>query len=201
VVGEAARLIRATLLIAASLMATGIAGAQSPTWTVDGNCRDGRPHGPYQLRSGSGQLRIAGAFNEGKRTGSFIFWTADGVRAAHVPYDDDLRNGTVALWYEGPPGREPPPRFESVWHHGTRDGATRSWYTNGRRRSETDYAGGRIAGTIGWTDTGAPVTDAVAHEMAGHDAGVADAIYASLDALIRDHSPHCESLPNGVRAN
>jgi hypothetical protein len=192
VVGEAARLIRATLFIAASLMAAGIAGAQLPTWTVDGNCRDGRPHGPYQLRSGSGQLRIAGAFNEGKRTGSFIFWAADGVRAAHVPYDDDLRNGTVALWYEGPPGREPPRRFESVWHHGTRDGATRSWYTNGRRRSETDYAGGRIAGTIGWTESGEPVTEAVAREMAEHDAGVADAIYASLDALIRDHPPHCE---------
>lgn len=191
-VGEAARLIRATLFIAASLIAAGIAGAQSPAWTVDGNCRDGRPHGPYQLRSGNGQLRIAGAFNEGKRTGSFIFWTADGVRAAHVPYDDDVRNGTVALWYEGPPGREPPRRFESVWHHGERDGATRSWYPDGRRRSETGYAGGRIAGTIGWTDAGEPVTDAVAHEMAEHDAGVAAAIYANLDALIRDHLPHCE---------
>jgi len=28
--------------------------------------------------------------------------------------------------------------------------------------------------------------------MAEHDAGVADAIYANLDALIRDHLPHCE---------
>jgi hypothetical protein len=191
VVGEAARLIRATLFVAASLSAAGIAGAPA-TWIVDSNCRDGQPQGPYQLRSSDGQLRIAGAFNEGKRTGSFIFWTAEGVRAAHVPYDDDLRNGTVALWYEGPPGREPPRRFESVWHHGAREGATRAWYADGRRRSETDYAGGRIAGTIGWTDTGAAVTDAVAHEMAEHDAGVADAIYASLDALIRDHLPRCE---------
>jgi len=190
-VGEAARLIRATLFVAASLYAAGIAGAPA-TWIVDGNCRDGRPQGPYQLRSGDGQLRIAGAFNEGKRTGSFIFWTAEGVRAAHVPYDDDLRNGTVAIWYDGPPGREPPRRFESVWHHGKRDGATRAWYEDGRRRSETDYAGGRIAGTIGWTNTGEPVTDGIAREMAEHDAGVADAIYANLDALIRDHLPHCE---------
>jgi hypothetical protein len=191
VVGEAARLIRATLFVAASLFAAGIAGAPA-TWIVDGNCRDGRPQGPYQLRSGDGQLRIAGAFNEGKRTGSFIFWTAEGVRAAHVPYDDDLRNGTVAIWYDGPPGREPPRRFESVWHHGKRDGATRAWYEDGRRRSETDYAGGSIAGTVGWTDAGESVPAAVAREMAEHDAGVADAIYANLDALIRDHLPRCE---------
>lgn len=191
-VGEAARLIRALLVIAASLPAAGITAAPSPAWIVDGNCRDGRSQGPYQLRSGDGQLRVAGAFNEGQRTGSFIFWTADGVRAAHVPYDNGVRNGTLAMWYAGPPGREPPRRFESVWHHGSRDGQTRSWYADGQRRSETDYARGRIVGTIGWSDAGAPLTDAAAREMAQHDAAVADAMYAKLDALVRDHLPRCE---------
>jgi antitoxin component YwqK of YwqJK toxin-antitoxin module len=192
VVGEAARLIRATLFIAASLTAAGIAGAQSPAWTVDGNCRDGRPHGPYQLRSDNGQLRIAGAFNEGKRTGSFIFWSAQGVRAAHVPYDNDVRNGTVALWYDGPPGREPARRFESVWHRGNRDGATRSWYADGHRRAETDYADGRISRTIGWSDAGELLADDAAREMAERDEAAAGAIYAELDALIRGHLPNCE---------
>jgi hypothetical protein len=191
VVGEAARLIRATLFVAASLFAAGIAGAPA-TWIVDGNCRDGRPQGPYQLRSGDGQLRIAGAFNEGKRTGSFIFWSAQGVRAAHIPYDNDVRNGTVALWYEGPPGREPARRFESVWHRGNRDGPTRAWYADGHRRSETDYADGRITHTIGWSDAGELLSDAAAREMAEHDAAAADTIYAELDALIRDHLPRCE---------
>ena len=191
-VGEAARLIRAMSFSAASLLAAGVAGAPSPAWIVDGNCRDGQVQGPYQLRGSDGQLRIAGAFNEGRRTGSFIFWTANGVRAAHIPYDNGVRNGTVAIWYEGPPGREPARRFESVWHHGARDGPTRAWYADGHRRSETEYADGHIVRTIGWTDEGELASDTAARAMAEHDEAAIDAIYAALDALIRDHLPKCE---------
>ncbi len=106
-VGEAARLTRAIVGIAAASMTAAIVAAPVPSWLVDANCRDGQAQGPYQLRTGNGQLRVVGAFNEGMRTGSFIFWTANGVRAAHVPYDNNLRNGTVALWYDGPSERSP----------------------------------------------------------------------------------------------
>jgi hypothetical protein len=192
VVGEAARLIRATLVLAVSSLAAAIAAAAPQTWSVEGTCRDGQPQGPYELRSGDGQLRVAGAFNEGRRTGSFIFWAEDGARAAHVPYDNGVRNGTLALWYPGPPGREPARRFESVWHHGSRDGEMRSWYADGQRRSDADYAAGRLVSAIGWTDTGARLGDAAARELAEHEAASADAIYGELDTLIRDHLPRCD---------
>ena len=48
-----------------------------------GSCRDGQPHGRYELRDRRGKLRVAGAFNRGRRTGSFIFWTAAGSRCPH----------------------------------------------------------------------------------------------------------------------
>jgi hypothetical protein len=192
VVGRASIVARVLAGLAGVLVvAQGLAAADDVLRASSG-CRAGRPQGPYQVRGDNGQLRVAGAFNDGTRTGSFIFWRANGVREAHVPYDNGVRNGTLALWYPGPPGREPARRFESVWHHGSRDGEMRSWYADGQRRSDADYAAGRIVSAIGWTDTGARLGDAAARELAEHETASADAIYGELDTLIRDHLPRCD---------
>ena len=181
------------LLAAAAWIAAGVATAQAPAWIVDVSCRDGQPHGRYELRTGDGALRVAGAFNHGKRTSSFIFWSATGARIAHIPYDEDRRNGTLAVWYATAlPGVEPPRRFESVWRNGARDGTTRSWYRDGRRRSETEYELGRQVASIGWTDAGAKLGERTAREVAERDAAAADAQYAELEALVRTHLPHCD---------
>jgi hypothetical protein len=162
-----------------------------PAWNVVGGCRDGKAQGPYQLRSGNGDLRVAGAFNEGMRTGSFIFWREGGVREAHVPYDNGLRNGTVATWYDGPPGYEPSRQFESSWRRGVREGETRSWYASGRPRSKIDYRNGQIVAAQAWRDDGTALGDAAARALATKDEQTADAQYAEHDALVRDHPPEC----------
>ena len=194
-VGEAAPLTRILALLAAlgcpPLGAATGPGAL-PAWVVDANCRDGELQGSYQLRTPDGRLRVAGAFNNGKRTGSFIFWNSDGVRLAHVPYDEGERNGTVATWYPGAAGAEPPRRFESAWRRGRRDGLTRSWYEDGQRRSETEYAAGEIVATAGWTDAGARLRDDAARALARRDAEAADAQYAELDRLVSEHLPRCD---------
>lgn len=190
-VGPARRLTQAALAFAAAV-ANGVGAATMATWVADGNCRDGRPQGPYELRTGEGQLRVAGAFNEGTRTGSFIFWSDAGVRIAHLPFDQGLLNGTVAIWYEAPPGREPPRRFESAWRHGKRDGETRSWYRDGQPRAQTQYAAGRIVASAAWTDVGARLSDPAARELARQDAAAVDDLYAELDALVREHMPRCD---------
>jgi len=188
VVGGPATLARALTGLAVALLVAPILAAPD---TIIGGCRDGRAQGPYQLRGDDGQLRIAGAFNEGRRTGSFIFWRPNGVREAHVPYDNGTRNGTVATWYEGPSGREPARHIESAWRHGRRDGETRTWYPDGGRRSQTQYANGRIVSSVGWTDAGDVLPDRAARELALHDAQSADAAYARRDALITEHMPRC----------
>lgn len=183
--------VRVLAGMAGVLFAAQAPAAADEALRASGGCRTGRAHGPYQLRGGDGQLRVAGAFNDGTRTGSFIFWRANGVREAHVPYDNGVRNGTVAAWYDGPPGREPVPHFESAWRHGRRDGQARSWYPDGHRRSETEYVNGRIVASAGWTASGEPLSDAAAREQAQRDERVADAEYARHDALIRNHMPNC----------
>jgi hypothetical protein len=190
VVGEGTRLTR--LLLAALLLATAVRAAAQPVWAVDGGCRDRQPHGRYELRD-HGNLRAVGAFNHGKRTGSFIFWTVDGARVAHIPYDDDIRHGTLATWFAPrSAGGDPPRRFESSWRRGTRDGPTRSWYRDGRPRGESDYAHGQLIAAAAWLETGARVPERTARDIAARDAGIADALHAELEALVRTHLPHCD---------
>jgi hypothetical protein len=189
-VGGAARVVRLVVAMAAAAVVAN-ALASPGELAASGGCRDGRAQGPYQLRSASGQLRIAGAFNEGTRTGSFIFWRDNGTREAHVPYDNGLRNGTVATWYDAPPDREPPPRVEAEWRHGLRDGITRTWYPDGRRRSQTEYAQGRIVASAAWSHAGEALPDHDARTLAEADEKLEDAAYERRSVLIATHMPSC----------
>lgn len=186
----AARIGQAVAAIAAAALVSGALAAPADL-AAKGGCRDGRAQGPYELRDAGGQLRVAGAFNEGTRTGSFIFWRGNGVREAHVPYDIGLRNGTVATWYEGASDREPPRHVESEWRHGVRDGTTRTWYPDGHPRSETEYAKGAIVSSGAWSDAGERLADDAARALAESDEQAADAAYAGLNDLIASHMPNC----------
>jgi len=190
VVGTNARL---TPLAVACWLAAGVAAAQSPAYVVDGSCRDGLPHGRYELRSSSGELRVAGAFNRGKRTGSFIFWDDAGSRIAHIPYDDDVRSGTLATWYEARTRAvEPARRDESSWRRGSREGVTRTWYRDGHRRTEAEFERGTVVTSVGWADAGARLSDRAARNAVERDAATADGQYVELEALVRTHLPHCD---------
>ena len=189
-VGKKARL---TPLAFACWLAAGLAAGESQTYVVDGNCRDGLAHGRYELRSADGNLRVVGAFNYGKRTGSFIFWDASGSRVAHIPYDDDARNGTLATWFHEPAGGvEPARRFESTWRRGARDGLTRTWYRDGHRRTEAEFEHGGIVASAGWSDAGPRLPERAARDAVERDATAADASYAELEALVRTHLPRCD---------
>jgi hypothetical protein len=190
VAGQGARL---TPFLLALVVAANAAGAQPPAWIVDGNCRDGTPHGRYELRTGSGELRVAGAFNHGRRTGSFIFWMASGSRVAHIPYDDDVRNGTLATWYEArAAGAEPARRDESTWRRGVREGLTRTWYRDGHRQTEAEFEHGIVVTSAGWADAGARLSDRAARDAAERAAAAAEQRYVELEALVRTYVPHCD---------
>ena len=110
-------------------VACGAVAATAASYVVTGNCRDGQPHGAYELRMPDGTLRVAGAFNRGKRTGSFIFWSSAGARIA-------------------PPALTTTMRSAARWRCGIRRRARRP---NPSRKLEAAYAGGRPAGdTRSW---------------------------------------------------
>jgi antitoxin component YwqK of YwqJK toxin-antitoxin module len=193
-VGQAHALIACCSMIAFAGTAPELAAAQE--LEVHAACRDGKPHGPYELRAPNGQLRLSGAFNRGTRTGSFIYWTRNGARIAHVPYDDDRKNGTLSLWYASSRSeREPQPKLQAGFAAGRRNGVTRSWYANGRPRTLFRYEMDVLADAQAWSRTGSPLAAAEARDMAARDRDLDDKYYASLDAIVTGHLPDCRDRP------
>ena len=166
--------------------------AAPPTYVVSGNCRDGQPHGAYELRMPDGTLRVTGAYARGKRTGSFLFWSSSGVRIALLPYEDDVMNGTVALWYLVPGGKaEPRSKLKAVYANGQHAGLARSWYSEGSPRAEFRYDHGALVSARAWTAAGAPLPEIDARAMAQHDVTLDAQFYNTLEAIVRDNPPPC----------
>ena len=189
----AAVVLRASvpLLLAASAPWTLAATA---SYIVSGNCRDGRPHGAYELRMPDGKLRVAGAFNHGKRIGSFLYWNAAGARIALLPFDDDAINGTVALWYLAASAKtEPKPKLEAAYANGLPAGDTRSWYPDGRPRAEFRYDQGVLAEARAWSAKGASLSGAESRAMAVRDRAADEQFYNTLLRIVRDNPPPCEA--------
>ncbi|MEP7327809.1 MAG: hypothetical protein ABI777_01260 [Betaproteobacteria bacterium] len=189
--GEAAQLIRCLGGVLALALA---ASAVAQDYAIEGSCRDGAPHGNYELRGPSGQVRVVGAFARGKRTGSFLFWSSVGARIAQLPFDDDALSGTVALWY--PPAgraREGQPKLEAAYAAGRLHGLKRSWHPDGRVRSEYHYDRGRLVDARAFNAMGAALATTAAEAQAARDLVTDDQYYATLADLVRAHRPQCPS--------
>lgn len=180
-------------LAAGVLFASFATVSAAQAFDVVGSCREGLPNGAYELRATDGRLRAVGALAHGKKTGTFIFWTTNGARVAVIPFDEDARNGTVAVWYSGERdwiegGR----KLEARYVDDRRHGLTRSWYTNGAPRSEYRYEQGRLIEARAWTDTGRALPEADAQDLAPRDAESDQALINSLVGLVDDHLPRCD---------
>ncbi|HVE50743.1 MAG TPA: hypothetical protein VNG69_14165 [Casimicrobiaceae bacterium] len=170
--------------------------AQGEALIVGAGCREGQVHGEWKLGAPDGSARAIGAFAKGKRTGSFIFWSPRGIRIAHVPYEDGLKNGTLALWHErGAPDGASAQWLEAPYAHGAINGIKRSWYRDGKLRSEDRYAAGQLIEAKAWDERGRPLPDDAARQRARADFDAEQALYLRLDKLIEANLPHCP--PNG----
>lgn len=166
-------------------------GAQE--FDVVGACRGGAPHGPYELRTQDGRLRVVGAFAQGRKTGTFIFWSSSGARVAVIPYQDDDKAGTVALWYTASNARrELQRKLEAPYVENQLHGIKRSWHPRGGRRAEFRYQRGVLTDAMAWEDDGSPRPREDAEAQAAADEVTDKRFFAVLEALIRDHPPRCE---------
>jgi len=185
VVGEAVAIAAVLALLATA--------APAQPFEVIGACREGVPNGAYELRAENGGVRIVGAFAHGRKTGTFIFWTAGGARLAVIPYDDDVRSGTVARWYTAKDGRSETGReLEAPYVDDRLHGVMRSWHPNGMQRTEDRYEHGTLLEAHAWTEGGAELPEADARSLALRDAEADQRYCARLLALVRDHLPQCE---------
>jgi hypothetical protein len=198
-VGETPRLrcvptpIRAAARLLIGIMAGGAAVACAQPYFVSGACRDGEPNGAYELRMPDGRLRVIGAFTKGRRTGTFVFWATSGARIAVIPYEDNLKAGTVALWYAPANAQADLPRkLEAAYVGDGLHGITRSWHANGNPRTELRYERRELVEARAWVEAGAPLPEVEARAIAGRDVATDDRFYATLEAIVADNRPRCE---------
>ena len=185
---------RAALTLFASLLASWAAAAGAQTYVVRVACRDGLPTGAYELRNPDGHLRVAGAFEHGRRNGSFFFWTSAGARIAQLPFDQDVMNGTAALWYAKPDASGDGPRkLVAEYRAGRLNGTKRTWYPNGRPRTEVEYANGEIQSAVAWGESGKQWSARASRELALRDAGSDAAHIASLEEIVRSNRGACSA--------
>lgn len=167
--------------------------AVAQTFDVVGSCRDGAPNGAYELRTQGGRLRVAGAFAHGRKTGTFIFWSSSGARVAVIPYQDDAKAGTVALWYIAPgASRELQRKLEAPYVADNLNGIKRSWNPRGGRRAEFRYENGVLTDARAWGEDGTPRPRLDAKAQAAADDLTDARFYEALEALVRDHMPRCD---------
>ena len=188
-VGRAQTLGILTLLAGLALVSAPHVAAQA--LIVDGNCRDGQPHGSYQLRNANAQVLVVGAFNKGKRTGSFIFWTSEGSRLAQLPFEDGTLSGTLALWYPPIGGKEPRPKLEAVFVDHQLSGTKRSWHPNGALRTEVRYEKASLLEARAFGETGRALSMQDARELARRDEADHRAYIGSLEAIVLANLPKC----------
>jgi hypothetical protein len=167
--------------------------------TVTAQCRSGKAQGGYALRAANGRLRAQGAYNQGQRTGSFFFWSADGARIAQLPFDADVLSGTLSLWYDGADAK-PARKLQARYRGGERDGITRMWSVEGRLRGEFEYVDGALAAHRAWDESGAALPEADARDLALRERDETAAFVATLLATLTQHPPDCRPPPARLQA-
>src|SRR5438128_940914 len=167
-----------------------IAAQAAPNAVV--HCRMGAVNGEYELRQPDGRLRIVGAFSQGRKTGTFVFWAPGGARIAVIPYEDDAKQGTVALWHTTRDGRaESARKLEAPYREDRLHGIKRSWYPNGKPRAEYHYEQGSLTGVRAWTPAGSMLSDDEARQQAARDAETDERFFASLERMVARSLPSC----------
>ena len=185
---------RGSVALLALLAAVAPAALAAESLVAEGACRDGEPNGAYTLRAAGGRLRVAGAFAKGHRTGTFLFWSDRGSRIAVVPYDIDRKTGTIAVWYApASAGVDAPRKSEAAYVDDQLHGEKRSWYATGKPRTRLRYERGELVEAHAWNAAGAPLAEGAARAQAARDAATDEAFYATLEALVAEHSPKCEA--------
>jgi hypothetical protein len=175
--------------IAAALVATPTRGAE--TFSVVSACRGGLPNGAYELHGRDGRLRAVGAFAQGRKTGTFVFWTDGGARSAVIPYDNDARTGTVALWYTSG-RRELARKLEAPYSDNVLHGVLRSYHPNGTPRTECRYEHGRLVSAQAWDARGSVLPEQQARKLAADDVAINNRLLGQFDAMIGANLPRCE---------
>jgi hypothetical protein len=117
------------------------------------------PHGTYNEYFATGEKKVVGTYDMGRRVGIWREWHDNGRPAAEISYNDDRLDGPYKRWFTG--GR---PAVDGAYVDGRRDGEWREWHSNGNMARSERYELGDPVGI--WTTWHA---NATRHVYGVHD--------------------------------
>jgi hypothetical protein len=168
--------------------------ANEAALTVDSECKGAIPHGAYTVESVSGAVRIAGSYADGLRSGSFTFYDAGGEKLIALPYTGGLIHGTVEAWHvpDEAGGGEPRLKLVSDISAGFIEGRYRTWYDNGKPRSDFTVEEGEIVSAKTWNPDGSVLEIGDPSAFLQTDIETDFAYYSRLEQVMDAFPPVCE---------
>lgn len=98
--------------------------------------------GPFEERDEQGELLVRGAFEGGRRSGSWERWFPGGGRESSGFWVAGRREGTWRWWFEGER-----PKKVGDYRDGVPHGPCTEWYANGELRAQGRFEAGLPEGT------------------------------------------------------
>jgi hypothetical protein len=181
------------LKIAVLVLFPALSFASENTLMVNSECVDEKAHGPYQVKTQSGLIRIDGQYENGNRSGDFTFYDAAGQKMIVVPYHKGFIHGTVTAWHRDAAGgnAEPQLKLLSDIEGGFAVGRYQTWYENGEQRSRFELGNGEIKSGTVWNTDGSVIEIKAQAEFLSTDIESDFSYYQQLEQVLDAFPPQC----------
>lgn len=181
------RLAPALLLLAVADPVLANPPDTKPAPIVKGHRTAGVYHGPVEIWASPSVRQAAGECRHGKPEGRWTLWDESGTKVAELTYRDGYFEGSIAFWH----GAQAGPRLkgklkcrgsfaDGQWH-----GLVRTFWPDGRIRSERTYEADTIVTALAFDPQGGALADEEARKVAAADEQQDNALLDALDEYIR----------------
>lgn len=181
------RIAPALLLLIVAGPAAINADETKPVPIVKGSKTAGVYHGPVEIWSSPSIRQAAGECRHGKPEGRWTLWDESGIKVAELTYRDGYFEGSIAFWH----GAKAGPRLkgklkcrgsftDGQWH-----GLVRTFWPDGRIRSERTYEADTIVMAHAFDPQGGALAEEEARKVAAADEQQDNALLDALDEFIR----------------
>lgn len=158
-----------------------------PAPIVKGTKTAGVYNGPVEIWSSYDVRQGAGDARHGRPEGRWTLWDESGTKVAELTYRDGYFDGSIAFWHgaQAGPALRGKLKCRGMFVDGQWQGLTRTYWPNGRIRSERTYEADNVVAAMAFDPQGGALSEAEASKVAAADEQQDNALLDAFDELIR----------------